>query len=161
MRGVVERKPPQGRVGEEERETSRPGAGRQVSRSVQTLQEIQVLLLAPVVRVKLPQNRRPEWPAAPTFEEVELILHLQAPVLLRPDLPDVAAVHRDPYRPQTGPLPHNPHDRGGRHSGLEFLHVHGMPLSPVQAFRHSGVQAFRSGNVKGRAVLVDPERPHA
>src|SRR2546426_9321217 len=99
MLGVVERKPLQARVGEEEGETSRPGVAEQVSRSVQTLQELAVLLLALVVLVKLPQNRRPEWPGATTMDEVELILHLQAPVLLRPDLPHFTSVNRDPHLP--------------------------------------------------------------
>src|SRR5436189_6427826 len=61
-------------------------------------------------------------PVAMVLAEVELILHLQAPVLLRPDLPDFASVNRDPQLPETGPFPHDPHDRGGRHSGLEWFH---------------------------------------
>jgi hypothetical protein len=36
-----------------------------------------------------------------------------------------------------------------------------MWSSKRQAFRRSGVQAFRTGKVKGKPVLVDPERLNA
>src|SRR5437899_2021086 len=129
MLGVVERKPLQARVGEEEGETPRRSVGEQMRRSVQAPQQLHVLLLTLVVLVILPQSRGLERSGVAGIDEVEAVLHFQAPVLLRAHLPYIASGNRDAHLLKAGPLTHDPRNSGRRQCGLGYFH--GTPFPRI------------------------------